>query len=350
MRECPVWGQRKKCKNLKDFSAIMRVSGAKWVGDLWTHDNGYFLASWVRRGSPARVAQGGLFRWRRSSSSRMYSSFMFLAKGRDGDAWIEAERGEEITTEELTADAMDSDTEEIEGEEEIAKDDPIEDKKEDRPIIDGELVKQKKSDDRLSDINRESQETLELMHRPLIRAKAKKIKANDKVNDGILVKGLVAFMEEAIKNKYEGFEDQRDPSKFLTFYTISKDCSSEQVKGGKWLSLNTYIQLSALIFYLLGIVALGLSWLIGLARRFQSVARDVEELKKGKNISTVEQKSWRTPRGFHSPHHQRPYDNVSLYGYHHMLVQKSYPFFEGGYQGRQPIRGGRRGSWKKRIS
>lgn len=68
------------------------------------------------------------------------------AKGRDGDAWIEAERGEEITTEELTADAMDSDTEEIEGEEEIAKDDPIEDKKEDRPIIDGELVKQKKSD------------------------------------------------------------------------------------------------------------------------------------------------------------------------------------------------------------
>ncbi|KAI5683221.1 hypothetical protein M9H77_04449 [Catharanthus roseus] len=64
----PVWGQRKNSRNFEHFSAIMWISGAKWEGDLLTHckfdllrnSRGYFLAGWVRRGSPARVAQGGL--------------------------------------------------------------------------------------------------------------------------------------------------------------------------------------------------------------------------------------------------------------------------------------------------
>ncbi|KAI5667941.1 hypothetical protein M9H77_17794 [Catharanthus roseus] len=46
--------------------------------------------------------------------------------------------------------------------------------------------------------------------------------------------------------------------------------------------------------------------------------------------------------GFNLPH-KRPFDNISTYGYHDMLVQHSYPFHEGRYQGRPQVRGGRRG-------
>ncbi|KAI5672738.1 hypothetical protein M9H77_13102 [Catharanthus roseus] len=81
----------------------------------------------------------------------------------------------------------------------------------------------------------------------------------------------------------------------------------------------------------------------GLARRFQRVARDVEELKKGKESATIEQRVEDNHGGVHSPHHQRPYDNIPPYGYYDIPVQNSYPFHESGYQGRQPTRGGRRG-------
>ncbi|KAI5653885.1 hypothetical protein M9H77_31072 [Catharanthus roseus] len=48
-------------------------------------------------------------------------------------------------------------------------------------------------------------------------------------------------------------------------------------------------------------------------------------------------------RGFNSPHHQRPFDNVSTYGYHDMPIQNSYLFQEGGYQERSQVSGGRKG-------
>ncbi|KAI5681862.1 hypothetical protein M9H77_03090 [Catharanthus roseus] len=80
-----------------------------------------------------------------------------------------------------------------------------------------------------------------------------------------------------------------------------------------------------------------------LARQFQDVARDVEELKKGKGSATIEQRVGDNLGEIHSPHLQRPYDNVPPYGYYDMPVQKSYPFYESGYQRRQPTRGGRRG-------
>ncbi|KAI5675892.1 hypothetical protein M9H77_06842 [Catharanthus roseus] len=47
--------------------------------------------------------------------------------------------------------------------------------------------------------------------------------------------------------------------------------------------------------------------------------------------------------GYNSPHHQRPYDNVSTYGYHDMPVQHSHPIHDIGYQGRPQHKGGRRG-------
>ncbi|KAI5682162.1 hypothetical protein M9H77_03390 [Catharanthus roseus] len=56
----------------------------------------------------------------------------------------------------------------------------------------------------------------------------------------------------------------------------------------------------------------------GLARKFHSVARDVEELKKGKSSTIIEQRVGDNLGGFNSPHRQRPFDNASTYGYHNM--------------------------------
>ncbi|KAI5653414.1 hypothetical protein M9H77_30601 [Catharanthus roseus] len=81
----------------------------------------------------------------------------------------------------------------------------------------------------------------------------------------------------------------------------------------------------------------------GLARQFQSVARDVEELNKRKSSATMEHRVGDNLGRFHSPHHKRPFDDVSNYGYHDMPVQNSHPFYEGGFQGRPQARGGRRG-------
>ncbi|KAI5663702.1 hypothetical protein M9H77_23025 [Catharanthus roseus] len=81
----------------------------------------------------------------------------------------------------------------------------------------------------------------------------------------------------------------------------------------------------------------------GLARQYQSVASDVEELKKGKSSSIMEKRVGGNLGGFNSPHYRRLFDNVSTYEYHDMPVQNSHPFHEGGYQGRPQLRGGRRG-------
>ncbi|KAI5681305.1 hypothetical protein M9H77_02532 [Catharanthus roseus] len=81
-----------------------------------------------------------------------------------------------------------------------------------------------------------------------------------------------------------------------------------------------------------------------LARQFQSVARDVLELNKGKSSATMEQRVGDNLGCFNSPHHQRPYDNVPTYKYHDMPVQHSHPIHDVGYQRRPQYRGGRRGS------
>ncbi|KAI5652562.1 hypothetical protein M9H77_29749 [Catharanthus roseus] len=80
----------------------------------------------------------------------------------------------------------------------------------------------------------------------------------------------------------------------------------------------------------------------GLARKYQSVANDIEERKKGKSSATMEQKVGDNLIGCNSPHHQIPFDNVSNYGYHDMMVQNSHPLHKGGYQERSQVRGGRR--------
>ncbi|KAI5676662.1 hypothetical protein M9H77_07612 [Catharanthus roseus] len=67
-----------------------------------------------------------------------------------------------------------------------------------------------------------------------------------------------------------------------------------------------------------------------LARQYQSVARNMEELKRGKSSGTMKQRVGDNFGGVNSSHHQRPYDNMSTQGYHNMSVHNPYPFHEGG--------------------
>ncbi|KAI5653663.1 hypothetical protein M9H77_30850 [Catharanthus roseus] len=151
-----------------------------------------------------------------------------------------------------------------------------------------------------------------------------------KFHDTNIDNGMVAYMEDTLKNKLEGFEDQGKASKWLSIYTIYKHHSREQIRG-LIMSTDGYLPTQ--------------SHQEGLARQFQVVARDVEELKRSKCSATMEQRDRDNLGGFNSPHYQRPFDNVSIYGYHDMPVQNSYPFHDVEYQGRPQIRGGKRGEY-----
>lgn len=78
------------------------------------------------------------------------------------------------------------------------------------------------------DLNRESTEDNELVRERVTSA-----------YDERLSKGRVVSIEEIMKNMNKVFEDQREPSKLLTMYTISKEYSREQVKVKKWLSIRS---------------------------------------------------------------------------------------------------------------
>ncbi|KAI5667945.1 hypothetical protein M9H77_17798 [Catharanthus roseus] len=73
------------------------------------------------------------------------------------------------------------------------------------------------------DVNRKSQAPLKLKLGPLTRARMKKLKIHDANVDN----RLVVYMEEALKNKLEGFEDKGKASKFLSICKITKDHSRE---------------------------------------------------------------------------------------------------------------------------
>ncbi|KAI5676467.1 hypothetical protein M9H77_07417 [Catharanthus roseus] len=49
--------------------------------------------------------------------------------------------------------------------------------------------------------------------------------------------GIVAYMEEVLKNKFEGFGDQGEASKLLSICSISKDHSMKQLEEENWLSV-----------------------------------------------------------------------------------------------------------------
>ncbi|KAI5672505.1 hypothetical protein M9H77_12869 [Catharanthus roseus] len=70
----------------------------------------------------------------------------------------------------------------------------------------------------------------------------------------------------------------------------------------------------------------------GLARQFHSVARDVEELKRGKSSASMDQRVGDHFGRVNSPHHRRPHDNMSTQGYHDMSAHNPYPFHEGRFK------------------
>ncbi|KAI5676266.1 hypothetical protein M9H77_07216 [Catharanthus roseus] len=52
---------------------------------------------------------------------------------------------------------------------------------------------------------------------------------------------MVAYMEEALKNKLGGFEDQEKVSKLFSICSINKDHSREQIGREKWRSPCPYL-------------------------------------------------------------------------------------------------------------
>ncbi|KAI5676196.1 hypothetical protein M9H77_07146 [Catharanthus roseus] len=176
----------------------------------------------------------------------------------------------------------------------------------------------------------------------------KKLKASNGNKDN----GMVAYMEEALKNKFEEFRDQGKATNVGDGHPIT-DSSPAPTVAGRLLPAE-----SLEFTHLLSTVGLIMSTegqlstqshqegtsdptrintnetlrsmqqsIKGLAIQFQSVARDMDEIILEELIH----------------HHQRPYDNMSTQGYHDMSVHNPYPFHEVGFQGRPQARGGRRG-------
>ncbi|KAI5672283.1 hypothetical protein M9H77_12647 [Catharanthus roseus] len=164
------------------------------------------------------------------------------------------------------------------------------------------------------------------------RARVKKIK----IHDANVANGMVVYMEKALKNKHKRFEDQGKTSKLLSICRISKAYGwrtlwrQHPIASGLTMSTDGHSP--------------DQSDQEGLARQLESVARDVEKLKRDKSSVTIEHRFGDNLGGCNSPQYHRFYDNVSTYGYQDMSVQNSYPFHEYGYQGRQQVRDRRRGA------
>ncbi|KAI5672890.1 hypothetical protein M9H77_13254 [Catharanthus roseus] len=73
----------------------------------------------------------------------------------------------------------------------------------------------------ISDVDQKGQASMELKLGPMTRARMKKLKASN----GNEYNGIVAYMEEALKNKFEG---QGKASKLFSIFSICKDHSREQ--------------------------------------------------------------------------------------------------------------------------
>ncbi|KAI5653829.1 hypothetical protein M9H77_31016 [Catharanthus roseus] len=156
-------------------------------------------------------------------------------------------------------------------------------------------------------------------------------------------------MEKALKNKLERFEEQGKASRLLSICSISKDQSREQI--GEFLSFDSIDPMSSSLC----------SW------GFEALGA-IKEIIWGENCVSPCKKP---------PYHCRVAPTVAgrsgeglcfctllgkdfvvqvdfpalkhgVYRFHDMPVQNSYPFYEGGYQGRPQVRGGRRGGLGER--
>ncbi|KAI5668279.1 hypothetical protein M9H77_18132 [Catharanthus roseus] len=74
---------------------------------------------------------------------------------------------------------------------------------------------------------------MELKLGTMTRAQMKKLKASNGNKDN----GMVAYMDEALKNIFGEFGDQGKASKLFSICSISKDHSRKQFEGENWLSV-----------------------------------------------------------------------------------------------------------------
>ncbi|KAI5676583.1 hypothetical protein M9H77_07533 [Catharanthus roseus] len=74
---------------------------------------------------------------------------------------------------------------------------------------------------------------MELKLGPITKAWIKKLKASFGIGDS----GMVSYIEEALKNKFEEFQGQVKTSKLFTIYSISKDYSREKLGVENWLKV-----------------------------------------------------------------------------------------------------------------
>ncbi|KAI5672130.1 hypothetical protein M9H77_12494 [Catharanthus roseus] len=107
---------------------------------------------------------------------------------------------------------------------------------------------------------------------PITKARMKKLKASNRNEDN----GMIAYMEEALKNKFEGVGKGHPTA----------DSSLAPTVAG--FIMSTEGQLPT-----------------------QSHQEDVEELKRSKSSAIMEQRVGDNFGRVNSPHHQRTYDNIS---------------------------------------
>ncbi|KAI5653345.1 hypothetical protein M9H77_30532 [Catharanthus roseus] len=85
----------------------------------------------------------------------------------------------------------------------------------------------------LRDVDQKCQASMKLKIGATTRARMKKLKASNRNEDN----GMVAYIEKALKNKFEEFGDQGEASKLFSICSISKDHSTKQLEGENWLSV-----------------------------------------------------------------------------------------------------------------
>ncbi|KAI5681866.1 hypothetical protein M9H77_03094 [Catharanthus roseus] len=74
---------------------------------------------------------------------------------------------------------------------------------------------------------------MELKLGPITRVRMKKLKASNGNEDN----GMVTYMEESLKNRFERFGDQGEASKLFSICSISKDHYRKQLERENWLSV-----------------------------------------------------------------------------------------------------------------
>ncbi|KAI5653331.1 hypothetical protein M9H77_30518 [Catharanthus roseus] len=209
------------------------------------------------------------------------------------------------------------------------------------------------------DADRKNHASMELKLGPMTRARMKKPKASNGNKDN----GMVVYMKEALKHKFEEFGAR---------IIEGNNLRVKRAKNGRKSTLPLTVALSIPSTVGFCRTKLGNSHAYRCVFEFKILNRgsskkevipgkeyspklqskwiyikvaseDVKDLKKGKSSATIEQRVGDNFVGVNSPHHPRHSESISIQGYHDMSVHNPYPFCEVGYQGRPQARDGRRG-------